>query len=67
MALLIIINPFHPGSFGDLEGESIRFSAGGGLGYIAPVGPIRFLYGVKLDQQPGESDGRLRLSIGYTF
>ncbi|MFC1896545.1 outer membrane protein assembly factor, partial [Thermodesulfobacteriota bacterium] len=54
-------------SFGDMGRESIRFSAGGGLRYITPVGPIGFLYGVKLDRQPGESDGRLHFSIGYTF
>jgi outer membrane protein insertion porin family len=44
-----------------------RSSVGAGLRYITPVGPIGFLYGIKLDPEEDESPGRLHFSIGYTF
>jgi outer membrane protein insertion porin family len=47
--------------------KEFRSSAGFGLRYLTPVGPIGFCYGFKLDRKPDESSGRLHLSIGYTF
>ncbi|WP_300668012.1 outer membrane protein assembly factor BamA [Desulfoluna sp.] len=47
--------------------ESFRSSAGVGLRYITPIGPIGFLYGWKLAPKPEESAGNLHFSIGYTF
>jgi outer membrane protein insertion porin family len=47
--------------------EDTRSSVGVGLRYITPVGPIGFLYGIKLDPEEGESRGRIHFSIGYTF
>lgn len=44
-----------------------RSSVGVGLRYITPVGPIGFLYGLKLAPEKGESPGRIHFSIGYTF
>jgi len=44
-----------------------RFSAGLGLRYNTPIGPIGLLYGWKIDPKPGESPGRFHFSIGYTF
>ena len=44
-----------------------RSSVGVGLRYITPVGPIGFLYGIKLAPEEGESPGRVHFSIGYTF
>ena len=49
------------------EDYSFRSTAGLGLRYIAPVGPIGFLYGFKLNGRPEEGPGRLYFSIGYTF
>ncbi|NJL58609.1 MAG: BamA/TamA family outer membrane protein [Desulfobacteraceae bacterium] len=46
---------------------AFRSSAGFGLRYITPIGPIGFLYGFKLDHEPGEDAGRLHFSVGYTF
>ena len=46
---------------------SIRHSAGGGIRYITPVGPIRLEYGVILDRQPNENFGRLHFTFGYFF
>jgi outer membrane protein insertion porin family len=47
--------------------DRFRPSAGLGLRYITPIGPIGLLYGHKLDREPGESSGRIYFSIGYTF
>jgi outer membrane protein insertion porin family len=45
----------------------LRCSAGVGLRYITPVGPIGFLYGMKINKRKGEDLGVLNVSIGYTF
>ena len=45
----------------------LRCSAGTGLRYITPVGPIGFLYGMKIKKRKGEDFGVLNVSIGYTF
>ncbi len=50
-----------------LEDTDFRTSAGIGLRYITPIGPIGLLYGHKLDRKSGESPGRIHFSIGYTF
>ncbi|MDM8524612.1 outer membrane protein assembly factor BamA [Desulfococcaceae bacterium HSG8] len=54
-------------TFGESDSKDIRSSAGLGLRYSTPVGPIGFLYGFKLDREEGESPGRLHFSMGYTF
>ena len=46
---------------------TIRKSAGFGLRYVTPVGPIRADYGIKLDRKAGESFGRFHLTFGYVF
>ncbi len=45
----------------------MRMSAGAGLRYVTPVGPIGLLYGFKINRQRGEDPGVLHVSIGYTF
>jgi outer membrane protein insertion porin family len=47
--------------------DDTRSSVGLGLRYITPVGPIGFLYGIKLEPEEDEGHGRLHFSIGYTF
>ncbi len=54
-------------SFGAISPDSFRSSAGTGLRYVTPIGPISILYGIKLDPREGESRDRLHFSIGYTF
>ncbi|MFC1889472.1 outer membrane protein assembly factor BamA, partial [Thermodesulfobacteriota bacterium] len=54
-------------TFDEAGSESFRPSAGAGLRYITPIGPIGFLYGFKLDRKEDESPGRLHFSLGYTF
>ena len=51
----------------DMRLGTIRNSAGLGLRYITPVGPLRAEYGFKLDRRPGESRGRFHFTFGYVF
>jgi outer membrane protein insertion porin family len=51
----------------DEDVADYRSSVGMGLRYITPIGPIGFLYGIKLDKKEDESYGRFHFSIGYTF
>ncbi len=44
-----------------------RFTAGIGLRYDTPVGPVRLEYGHKLDREEGEPGGELFLSLGQAF
>ena len=45
----------------------MRMSAGLGLRYMTPVGPIGLLYGFKINKLKSEDMGMLHVSIGYTF
>ncbi len=54
-------------TFDEIGPDEFRSSVGVGLRYVTPVGPIGFLYGMKLDRQERESPGRLHFSVGYTF
>ncbi len=47
--------------------STVRKSAGMGLRYNTPVGPIRADYGFKIDRKPGESIGHFHLTFGYLF
>lgn len=52
------------------EGESIsglRESAGFGIRWFSPMGPLRLERGYILDRQPGEGSGRWEFSIGGGF
>ncbi len=51
----------------DLALSELRWSAGLGLRYRTPIGPIRVDWGYVLDHQPGESRSRFHLSIGHAF
>jgi outer membrane protein insertion porin family len=54
-------------SFADITPYNIRNSAGVGLRYITPVGPLRLDYGFKIDKRAGEAAGRLHFTFGYVF
>ena len=58
----IVIN-----SMSDFNLHNLRHSAGPGIRYVTPVGPIRLDYGFILDRQPGEAQARLHFSFGYFF
>jgi len=47
--------------------DNFRRSAGLGLRYITPVGPLGLDYGIKLDRRAGESFGEIHFSVGNIF
>jgi outer membrane protein insertion porin family len=51
----------------DVDLSEMKFSAGLGVRYRTPVGPLRLDYGFKLDREPGESKGEFHFSIGHAF
>jgi len=51
----------------DIEPGNLKYTAGVGLRYNTPVGPIRIDYGHKLEREPGESRGEIHFSIGHAF
>jgi outer membrane protein assembly factor BamA len=52
----------------DIALAELRWSAGLGVRYRTPIGPIRLDWGYVLDPQPGdESRSRFHLSIGHAF
>jgi outer membrane protein insertion porin family len=60
----------HCGDHPEQCGVSIhdfRRSAGLGLRYLTPVGPISLEYGFKLDRRPAESVGEVHFSVGTVF
>ncbi len=46
---------------------SLKYTAGVGLRYNTPVGPLRIDYGHKLMKERGESSGEVHFSIGHAF
>jgi outer membrane protein insertion porin family len=52
---------------GDIGVDDLKYSAGGGLQYNTPVGPLRLDYGRKLDPEPDESKGEIHFSLGHAF
>jgi outer membrane translocation and assembly module TamA len=51
----------------DLTLPELRRSAGVGVRYKTPIGPVRLDWGYVLDRQPGESASRFHLTIGHAF
>lgn len=51
----------------DMDLTDLRYTAGLGLQYNTPVGPIRVDYGHKIDRRAGESSGEVHFSIGHAF
>ncbi len=47
--------------------NDLRDSAGVGLRWITPIGPIRLDYGMPIDRKSGEPKSRAYLSIGHAF
>lgn len=54
-------------SFNAMTEDTIRHSAGIGVRYLTPIGPIRFDYGYKLDRRPGENPDRFHFTFGHVF
>jgi outer membrane protein insertion porin family len=47
--------------------ESFRFSAGVGLAWNSPVGPLKFSYGFPLNEKPGDKIQRFQFQVGTVF
>jgi outer membrane protein insertion porin family len=47
--------------------HGLRTSAGVGVRWYSPLGPLRLEYGINLDPQPGEASGRWEFSVGGLF
>ena len=54
------------GKFGHIRGD-LRYTAGAGIRWMTPIGPVRFDYGFKLDRQEGESSGEFYITLGHTL
>lgn len=53
--------------FPQINASSIRMSAGAGIRYLTPVGPLRLDWGFPLDRKPNESKSRVHFTFGYVF
>jgi outer membrane protein insertion porin family len=51
----------------DIRLSNLRWSAGLGVRYRTPIGPIRLDWGYVLDRRPGEAPSHFNLTIGYAF
>jgi outer membrane protein insertion porin family len=50
-----------------ITGQSVRASAGLGLSWVSPVGPLQLSYGTPIRKQPGDRIQRLQFQIGTAF
>lgn len=48
-------------------GSELKYTAGAGLRYNTPVGPLRLDYGRKLRKEDGLSSGEVHFSFGHAF
>ncbi len=55
------------GEFESITAESLRASAGVGLSWISPVGPLKLSWGAPWRKQPGDRIQRLQFQIGTAF
>ena len=51
----------------DFVPDSLRYSAGPGLSYATPIGPISLFAGFPLNRQPGEPPWQMHFNIGFFF
>ncbi len=66
LASFVDVGNVYP-EIGDLELREVRRSAGVGVRYRTPIGPIRLDWGYVLDHREGESRSKLHLTIGHAF
>lgn len=53
-------------TFDDVSSD-LKYTAGAGLRYRTPVGPVRLDYGHKINRDPGQSAGEVHFSFGHAF
>lgn len=54
-------------SYNAITLNNVRISAGVGIRYLTPVGPLRLDVGFPLDRRAGESNHRVHFTFGYVF
>jgi len=47
--------------------ESFRYSAGAGVAWSSPIGPLKFSYAIPLNSQPGDHIQRFQFQAGAAF
>jgi outer membrane protein insertion porin family len=47
--------------------ESFRYSAGLGVAWNSPIGPLKFSYGSPINEQPGDKTQRFQFQVGTVF
>ncbi|HTZ18681.1 MAG TPA: outer membrane protein assembly factor BamA [Dissulfurispiraceae bacterium] len=52
---------------GETFGSDLRYTAGTGVRWTSPFGPIRVEYGYNLSRKTGESSGKVEFSFGSSF
>ena len=55
------------GEFDKVEANSLRASAGLGLSWVSPVGPLKISWGTSIRKQPGDRIQKLQFQIGTAF
>ena len=50
-----------------ISGDALRYSAGIGLSWISPLGPLRFAIAQPLRKRPGDRIQRFQFQIGTSF
>lgn len=45
----------------------LRYTTGGGIRWISPMGPIRIEYGYNIDKRPDESSSKFEFAFGSFF
>jgi outer membrane protein insertion porin family len=56
-------NPLFP----DTDFEAFRYSAGVGLAWNSPVGPLKFSYAFPLNEKPGDRIQKFQFQVGNVF
>jgi outer membrane protein insertion porin family len=51
----------------DLRPQALRLSAGAGIQWFSPLGPLTFVLGFPLDRQEGEHSSAFQFSIGTAY
>ncbi len=68
LSVVVFLDGLHSGRFlEDYPGDTTLWSAGGGLRYSTPLGPIRLEYGHNLNPRDLDPSGTLHFSIGFPF
>ncbi len=51
----------------EVRWTDLRYTTGGGLAIMTPIGPIRLDVGYKLNRKPNESRYEIHMGLGYAF